>query len=224
MKVRVQLPVRTGVFRRRESGPPAGRSFTGIAMQKRHVVVAMLLSSALVLAAGAPASATEVGTSRNLGLGVAVGTQTSLVGKYHIDRESALDFGLSFWRYRHGCWRDNRGVVYCDRYRYGYGPRDGGLGLQAGYLWQDNLIRRQANLDWHIGLGGRVWFWDNSYYDDAYYDDHNVAFAVRMPVGLDLTFNKPSFLEVYLEVAPALYVFPAVDLLAEAFIGVRFYF
>jgi hypothetical protein len=72
--------------------------------------------------------------------------------------------------------------------------------------------------------GGRVWFWDDYYYDRVYYDDNDVAFALRMPVGLDFTFRRPSFLEVYLEVAPALYVFPGVDLMAEAFIGVRFYF
>jgi hypothetical protein len=193
-------------------------------MKKQHFVVALLLASASALVGSNPAQATEVGGSRNLGLGVAVGTQTSLVGKYLFDQESGLDFGLSFWRWRRGgCWYDNRGVRYCDRgygARYGYG----GLGLQAGYLWQDNLVRREANLDWHIGLGGRVWFWDDYYYDGAYYDDNEVAFAVRMPVGLDFTFRRPSFLEVYVEVAPALYVFPAVDLMAEAFIGVRFYF
>jgi hypothetical protein len=192
-------------------------------MRMRHVFA--VLSFVLALSAGGGAArATEVGTSRNLGLGLAVGTQTSLVGKYLLDRESAFDFGLSFWRWRRGCWRDNRGVLYCDR--YGYGARYGGLGLTAGYLWQEPLVRRRANLDWHIGLGGRLWIWDDYDYGDPYYDgdDHDVAAAVRVPIGLDLTFARPSFLEVFVEVAPALYVFPAVDLHAEAFIGVRFYF
>ena len=46
----------------------------------------------------------------------------------------------------------------------------------------------------------------------------------RMPVGLDLTFNKPEFLEVFMEVAPALLLVPEIDLELEAFLGVRFYF
>jgi hypothetical protein len=191
-------------------------------MRTRHLMVGMF-TCALALSGAAQAQASEVGQSRNLGLGVAVGTQTSLVGKYHLDRDSAFDFGLSFWRWRRGCWRDNRGVLYCDR--NGYGARYGGVGLTAGYLWQDRLVRRSTNLDWHVGLGGRLWIWDDHDYDGVYYDDDNdVAFAVRVPLGLDLTFARPSFLEVFVEVAPAIYVFPAVDLHAEAFIGVRFYF
>jgi hypothetical protein len=45
-----------------------------------------------------------------------------------------------------------------------------------------------------------------------------------MPVGLDLGFRKPSFLEVFLELAPAVYIVPGVYLDLEAFLGVRFYF
>jgi hypothetical protein len=198
------------------SAHPSGASVV------RHLVVG-ILGCAIALSSPGPALATEVGTSRNLGLGLAVGTQTSLVGKYLLDRESAFDFGLSFWRWRRGCWRDNRGALYCDR--YGYGPRYGGLGLTAGYLWQDNLVRGSAELGWHIGAGGRVWFWDDYDYDgDNFDDDSDIAFALRMPVGLDLTFARPSFLEVFVEMAPALYVFPAVDLHVEGFIGARLYF
>jgi hypothetical protein len=45
-----------------------------------------------------------------------------------------------------------------------------------------------------------------------------------MPVGVDLMFRKPDFLEVFLELAPALYLVPGVGLDIEAFLGVRFYF
>ena len=193
--------------------------------QRRHsFAVIGTLCCAGVLAAAGSARATEVGTSRNLGLGVAVGTQTSLVGKYLFDQESALDFGISFWRWRRDCWRDNRGYLWCDRGSR-YAPRYGGLGLTAGYLWQDNLINRTADLGWHIGAGGRLWFWDGYDYDgDGFDDDDDLAFALRMPVGLDLTFARPSFLEVFVELAPALYLVPLVDLHVEGFIGARFYF
>lgn len=178
----------------------------------------LLLVTVLLISAGLPAQATEVGGARNFGLGLGLGTATSLVGKYFLDRESALDFGVSFWRYRRGCWRDGRGVAYCDGYRDSY--RHGGFGLNADYLWQDTLGQRRAKLDWHIGVGGRFWSFD----DDYYYADERVAFAARMPVGLDLTFARPNFLELYAEVVPSLYVVPAVDFDLEAFIGVRFYF
>ena len=44
------------------------------------------------------------------------------------------------------------------------------------------------------------------------------------PIGLDLTFNQPSFLEVFVEIAPVLYVAPATFLALEGGLGVRGYF
>jgi hypothetical protein len=177
-----------------------------------------LLAGLVVASASSPAQATEVGGSRDFGLGVAVGTATSLVGKYYLDPGSALDFGVAFWRYRRGCWTDRRGVVFCDGYRDSY--RHGGFGLHADYLWQSTIGRRRAKLDWHIGVGGRYWSLD----DDYYYRDARTALAARMPIGLDLTFARPSFLEVYVEAVPSLVVVPEVDLNVEAFLGVRLYF
>lgn len=190
----------------------------------KRPVRAMGLSLACLLilvfdATSRPARATEVGGSRPFGLGVAVGTATSLVGKYFFDPGSALDFGVAFWRYRHGCWTDRRGVAVCDGYGDSY--RHGGFGLHADYLWQSNLGRRRAKLDWHIGVGGRFWRLDD---DDYYYRDARSALAARMPIGLDLTFVRPSFLEVYVEAVPSLVVVPVLDFVVEAFLGVRFYF
>jgi hypothetical protein len=185
------------------------------------LLVALLMGGS-VLVAAPPASATEVGDSRNLGLGLGLGTATSLVGKYFIDRESALDFGVAFFRYRRGCWRDRRGVAYCDGYGDSY--RNGSFGLHMDYLWQDTLVRRSAKLDWHIGAGARFWHWDNDDYYYYYYRDSRSALAARMPVGLDLTFVRPDFLEIYLEAAPSLYFVPFVELDVEAFVGARLYF
>jgi hypothetical protein len=156
-----------------------------------------------------PAAATEVGRGRDFGLGVAFGSPTSIVGKYFMGRNNALDFGLGFWSYGwRRCSARFRGG-YCD----GYDGFDV-LSLNADYLWQDALVAGTgANLDWHIGAGGRVWVGDGDF-----------AAAARMPLGIDLTFRKPSFLEVFLEIAPALYVVPGLGLDIEAFLGVRFYF
>jgi hypothetical protein len=186
---------------------------------KRFVARSAFLPAFLwLITATRPAQATEVGGARPFGLGLAVGTATTLVGKYFLDSSDALDFGVAFWRYRSGCWTDRRGVVYCDR--YGDSFRHGGFGLHADYLWESVIARRQAKLDWHIGVGGRFWRFD----DDYYYGDARSALAVRMPIGLDLTFVRPSFLELYVEAVPSLVVVPELDVTLEAFIGARFYF
>ncbi len=149
------------------------------------------------------AEATEVGQGRDFGIGVAIGSPTSIVGKVFVGGGNALDFGFGFWSY--GC---NDGDGYC-----GDGDLDV-VTLNADYLWQDAIVGgSKANLDWHIGVGGRVWIGGG-----------DPAIAARMPVGLDLTFRKPAFLEVFLEIAPAVYVVPGLDVDIEAFLGVRFYF
>lgn len=161
------------------------------------------------LLAGAPeASATEVGRGRNFGLGVAFGSPTSIVAKYFLSSENALDFGLGFWRYGRNC-DNNNDRPYCDN----YSPFSL-VSFNMDYLWQEPIVAgATASLDWHIGAGGRVWIGDGDF-----------ALAARMPVGLDLGFRKPSFLELFLELAPAVYIVPGVYLDLEAFLGVRFYF
>ncbi|HKO91651.1 MAG TPA: hypothetical protein VJU61_10885 [Polyangiaceae bacterium] len=154
------------------------------------------------------ASATEVGRGRNFGIGVAFGSPTSLVAKYFVGGGNALDFGVGFWRYGWDC-PSNKARPFCDNY--------GAFSLvtaNVDYLWQDPIVAGSAaSLDWHIGAGGRVWVGGGDF-----------ALAARMPVGLDLGFRKPNFLEVFLELAPAVYIVPGVYLDLEAMLGVRFYF
>lgn len=150
------------------------------------------------------AQATEVGRGRDFGIGVAIGSPTSIVGKVFVGGGNAIDFGFGFWTYGWGC--NDRG--YCDRRSLDV------VTINADYLWQDGIVAgSKANLDWHIGAGGRVWA-----------SSGDASIAARMPVGLDLTFRKPSFLEVFVEIAPAVYVVPDLDVDVEAFLGVRFYF
>ena len=169
---------------------------------KRLLLVVGL--SAAYLGHVRPAEATEVGHGRDFGLGVAIGSPTSIVGKVFVGGDNAVDFGFGFWTYGFGC--NDRG--YCD------GRTLDVVTLNADYLWQDSITGgAKATLDWHIGAGGRVWVGSG-----------DAAVAARMPVGLDLTFRKPSFLEVFLELAPAVYVVPGIGVDIEAFLGVRFYF
>jgi hypothetical protein len=170
---------------------------------------AFLGAGAVVLGQSTRAAATEVGHGRNFGIGAAFGSPTSLVGKVFVGGGNAFDFGLGFWSYGWGCQRRGDAPRLCD----GYDAFDL-LTVNADYLWQDGIVGgASATLDWHIGGGGRIWVGDGTF-----------AAAARMPVGLDLTFRKPSFLEVFLELAPALYIVPGLELDLEAFLGVRFYF
>jgi hypothetical protein len=155
------------------------------------------------------AHATEVGGRRNVGLGFAVGSPSSLVGKVFLGGDNAFDFGLSFFRRGRFC-NDGPGPDDCDRF--------GLIGLYGDYLWTDTLARGTAQLDWHIGVGARMWVGDDRYQDDDFY------LGPRMPIGIDLTFDRPNFLEVFLDISPVFYIVPFTDLDLEAQIGVRLYF
>jgi uncharacterized protein DUF3996 len=178
-------------------------------MERRSL--ALLATGCLALTWVEDAAATQVGRSKDFGIGFALGSPTSIVAKYFVNPGNAFDFGLGFWRLGR----------YCDGPADGRVCRNGGferLTLNMDYLWQEQIIAGSgAKLDWHIGGGGRVWLWDD-------YAGGDFALAARMPVGIDVTFPKPDFLEVFLELAPALYIVPGLDLDIEAFLGVRFYF
>jgi hypothetical protein len=184
-------------------------------MTKRTRIVAILGSA--IVCAGHAARATEVGYSRQYGVGAVVGDPTGLSGKVWIGSTNAIDAGLGFYGYgfRGGCFRDRDGRAICDR-RYGYGSTS----FHVDYLWESKLVEAKSKLqlDWHIGAGGRVFFLG----DPCAYDCWDLG--ARAPVGLDLTFNQPSFLEVFLEIAPVFYVVPSMFAAAEGGLGVRGYF
>jgi hypothetical protein len=180
--------------------------------QIRSVAIAAGL---LVICTGGVTHATEVGYSRKYGVGAVVGDPTGLSGKIWVGQTNAIDLGLGFYGYgyRGGCFRDRDNRAICDR-RFGQGSTS----FHADYLWESKLLDRSAQLDWHLGVGGRVFFLG----DPCAYDCWNMG--VRAPIGLDLTFRQPSFLEVFLELAPVLYVAPGTFLAMEGGLGVRGYF
>ncbi|MES1205877.1 MAG: DUF3996 domain-containing protein [Pseudomonadota bacterium] len=175
----------------------------------RRTLVTTFFAALLLAATGAgTAQATEVGYGRNFGLGFELGNPTGFVGKYWLGRTNAIDFGLGFDGYYGGwCTNDRNGVC------------GGRFTINADYLWQSNLVKSTAQLDWHIGVGGRMNIWNQG-------DRNYFSLGVRMPVGLDLMFNNPSFLEVFFEIAPLLYAGPNVGVWVafDGNLGVRFYF
>ncbi len=159
------------------------------------------------------AHATEVGSGRNFGLGFQIGDPTALVGKVFVGNSNAIDFGVGFFNYGRGRCYDSKGRWYgCDG-----GYRN--LSLHGDFLWQDNLARGSAKLDWHIGAGARVHFSNNEFRDRT-----ELGLQARMPVGLDLTFEKPSFLELFFELAPGIWVYPGLYIDIDVALGARFYF
>lgn len=177
-------------------------------------VIAVTVGAAALVGSPRTASATEIGYRRNFGIGLMLGEPTGITGKYWISSKTALDFGLGFG---YGNYYDRR----CDRFGC-YGGYEG-VSLNADYLWHPSvLVRGPVELLWHIGVGGRIWFWN---YRDRNYDTRGglLDAAIRMPIGLDLMFANPNFLEIYGEVTPSLYLFgPYLGF--EGGLGIRFYF
>ena len=168
------------------------------------------LTLATVLFAAAPARATEVGYSRKLGVGLMLGDPTGFTGKYWVAQKNAIDFGLGF----------GFAGRQCDRYGC-YGGYNSSS-LNADYLWHPSVLARGAvELDWHIGVGARLWFWDWG----NRYNNHSgvVNLSIRAPIGLDLMFSNPNFLEIYAEITPAIYFYDRF-LGFEGGLGIRFYF
>jgi hypothetical protein len=173
----------------------------------RRKLVITCLAVLLGLGAARSAHATEVGYNRTFGLGFELGDPTGIVGKYWVSKTNALDFGVGFWGYAWGYCNNNNP---CNAGYQNYS-------FHLDYLWQSNLVKSPAvQLDWHIGAGGRALVWNNG--NGRTY----AAVGGRMPVGLDLMFTNPSFVEIFFEIAPAIYIPFGFNI--EAGIGARFYF
>jgi hypothetical protein len=178
---------------------------------KRVILLAALLFAAVAINPGM-AQATEVGTSRTFGLGVQLFEPTALIGKLFLDRNDALDFGVGFWGY--GRCYDNNGNHYACNAGNQY------FSFHFDYLYEENIVDTAVRLDWHVGAGGRMAF--NSYYNNS--GRHDVAIFARVPVGLDLGVRRPRWLEVYLEIAPGLWIFPPLTFDIDVGLGARAYF
>jgi hypothetical protein len=176
--------------------------------------VILLATVFVALSATRSASATEVGTRRPFGLGVQVFEPTSIIGKYFLDRDNALDFGVGFWDYGH-CYDSNGNRYVCnDSYQ--------AFSVHFDYLYEEPIVDSTVRLDWHVGAGGRMVFGDHAYWYNN--EQHSAALFARVPVGLDLAFRRPQWLEVYLEIAPGLWIFPPLHFDIDVGLGVRAYF
>jgi hypothetical protein len=178
-------------------------------------LVLLTLASAAILSIGPrPAHATEVGSTRNFGVGFQIGEPTAITAKAFIGGPNAIDFGVGFGGWGYGwCTRPDGSSYRCDDVNHN-------LSLHADYLYQENIVNMTNRLDWYAGLGGRVIM-------SAYGSNnlsHDVVLIARVPIGIAATFRRPDFLEAYLEIVPGIVVFPPADFAIDFGLGVRAYF
>jgi hypothetical protein len=173
----------------------------------------VFIVAAAVLCTGATrAQATEVGNRRQYGFGFQIGEPTALTAKAFVGAGNAFDFGLGFGGWGYGWCRGADGHSYRCNNMASY------ISFHTDYLYQENILNETNRLDWYAGLGGRVVVW-------AYGSNtgHDMVLIARVPVGLAVTFRRPNFLELYLELAPGLVVFPPIDFAIDFGLGVRAY-
>ena len=160
----------------------------------------MLLGLALMLSIMLKAQ------SSGFGAGIIVGEPTGISLKGWISSDRAIAGGLAW---------SLRGASY--------------ISVHADYLFHNmNLIKlNKGRLPLYFGPGVRLrsWtgdqYWDHGRWND--YDGGRARLGVRFPVGLDyLPENSP--VDVFLEIAPALDLFPSTSFDIGAAIGVRYWF
>jgi hypothetical protein len=99
------------------------------------------------------------------GLGVRLGTFSGLTVKHFVSSKNALEGILSF--------------------------RWGGTAITGLYEWQKQ-IKGAPGLDWEIGLGGHIGFWDSNKYYWAR-DNSSAIVGLDFILGLEYTFKDAPF-------------------------------
>lgn len=195
------------------SNPIAGASV----LRKGLALVALLAT--LAPAAG-----------RNFGLGVVFPSPTGLSAKLWTSGTTALDFVLG-WSggYRDGYYDPScndsrfydRNYNYCNDYYYDYrGGRgyygDGmrNLHIHADYLFHNfNIIRTSERFPLYAGPGVALNWWRYEFLEVGVRGDFGVAWLPR---------RAP--MDVYLEVAPVVYLIPYPNFNVDLGLGTRYYF
>jgi hypothetical protein len=179
---------------------------------------------AMLLACACAAEA----AGRNFGLGFVLGDPTGFTAKYWTSESTALDFNLGWGGYwqRYGYYDpdcnnsrfyndhrqycDERAYDYRDRYGYGWNI----LHFHADYLFHNfDLIRATEKFPIYYGPGVSFNYLD---YDFLQVGVRGVFGIAWMP--------RRAPMDIFLEIAPTLNIFPGPDMDVNAGVGARFYF
>src|SRR5258706_13674201 len=145
--------------------------------------ITLFTSLVLALAAvPASASASEVGTSRNFGLGGILGLPTGLSIKYYFNERHALDAAL------------------------GLGFLGGqNFSVHVDYLFQFPITKTSAfDLPFYVGIGGRLVTWFNDEPRKFFGGSDStgrVGVAVRVPLGVAFNLNRVP-VDIFIELVP----------------------
>lgn len=191
-----------------------------VVLAKSTVIIALL--AALVAAQG-----------RNFGLGVAIGSPTGISAKVWTSQRTAVDFLLGWsggYRngyyddacYDDGFYRNNR--PYCNGQAYDWRDSDGRyyrgrrgwrtLHLHADYLFHNfNAIRSRERFPLHYGPGVNL----------EYFEYEEALLGVRGNFGISWLPRRAP-MDVFLEIAPVLNIFPEMFFHMNVGLGTRFYF
>jgi len=116
----------------------------------RRLALLTLAAAAIVSTDARRSEATEVGASRNFGLGFQIGEPTAITAKAFVGGAHAFDFGLGFGGWGYDWCRDANGNSYrCGNINHNFS-------FHMDYLYQENIVNRTNRLDWYVGFGGRL--------------------------------------------------------------------
>jgi hypothetical protein len=157
------------------------------------------------------------GVLTGVGVGLQVGTPTALTLKFGMGGNANLVLGVG---------------LFVNVF-HGYG-QFGGLSLHGDYLFTLATLVNNGTIDLTAYLGPGLWLnlfayngfvYGVGYGGGYYYNSSGFPFAIlgRLPLGLNLRFSAAP-IEVYLELDPALLVFPGVDFFIGASLGFRWFF
>lgn len=145
--------------------------------------------------------------NKTFGLGLELGAPFGLTGKYFLEQDRALQFGLGSIYH----WRD----------------RDG-LHLYLDYLFHPvSLVsHRSFEMPLYFGIGGRIW--DLDHYRGDRRDQDAFALGIRGPIGIAFDFNTVP-LDIFVQLVLVLDFYTGdyyrnayIDL--NASVGLRYWF
>lgn len=168
-------------------------------MSRGRDVVILALAAWIVGGAARPADAAWKAPS--FGLGFVLGEPTGLTAKVFFHRNHALDVILAY------DITDEAFATAID-YHFVFDP------------WPFRLSF--ADLPIYVGIGGKLAVFGDDRPKRSI-DDDKVAFGLRIPVGISMFFRRVP-IEIFLEIAPGIRLFPATRADVDGGIGVRFYF
>jgi hypothetical protein len=186
---------------------------------KRTTRQRMSRIGALALAGAAiqlsPSTAHAIHPAHPFGVGLEAGNPFGVTGKYWMDRDEAVQFGVG-WRGHgpyFGHYATRSFVATCDWVHHfpRFGPRNGKVWFRV-----------------HAGAGGGLGAVAAGCYRDFLGDLHcesttTPALFARAPVGFNVYLRKVRF-EFFAQLAPALGVLPEPVFLIMSSMGARYYF